>query len=108
MNPPNESRLVYTIMQELGRHGAIFRTNSGQFYTKSGQRVSGLPRGFSDILFIRKDGTPCFIECKIKGNKPSEEQILFIEKMKSLNCIAGVCCSTDEAMRLCGIGEGNA
>jgi hypothetical protein len=51
-------------MRELGTHGAVFRTNAGQFYIKSGQPVSGLPKGFSDILFVGNDGVSCFVEVR--------------------------------------------
>ena len=31
-----ESRLLYEVMQELGKHGAIYRTNSGSVRLASG------------------------------------------------------------------------
>ena len=99
----SESRLIYECMRELGRHGAVFRTNAGQFYTKSGQRVSGLPRGFSDLLFIRNDGVGCFIECKADKGKLSEEQGRFIDRMRKLGARAGVAYTVDDALRICGI-----
>ena len=103
----NEARLVYEVMKELGQHGAIFRTNAGQFYTKSGQRVSGLPKGFSDLLFIGSDGVACFVECKIGKNKPTPEQTAFIEKMQRLGCRAGVAFNTDDALRICELQVDN-
>ena len=99
----NESRLIYETMQTLGRHGQIFRCNAGRFYTKSGQPVSGLPKGFSDLLYIGSDGVACFIECKTGKNKPTPEQTTFIEKMKRLGCAAGVAYSVEEAAQICGI-----
>ena len=99
----NESQLVYQIMQELGRHGAIFRCNAGRFYTKSGQAVSGLPKGFSDVLFVGSDGIACFIEVKAQGNKASPEQAQFIERMKSLGARAGVAYSVTDAVEICAI-----
>ena len=98
-----ESRLVYECMQELGRHGAIFRTNSGQFYTKSGQRIGGLPKGFSDLLFVGNDGVSCFIECKLPGNKASPEQEAFLEKMAALGARSGIAYSINDALRICNI-----
>ena len=98
-----ESKLVYETMQELGRFGAVFRTNAGRFYTKSGQSVSGLPKGFSDILFIGNDGIANFIECKTKPNKPTDEQVEFIEKMRRLGCRAGVAYSVNDAVEICKI-----
>jgi len=38
-----ESFLVFEVLREIGKHGAVFRTNAGQLYTKDGQPVSGLP-----------------------------------------------------------------
>ena len=99
----NESRLLYEIMQELGRYGAIFRTNTGSFFTKSGARVSGLPKGFSDVLFIGSDGIACFVEVKAQGNKASPEQIQFIERMKSLGARAGIAYSVTDAVKICEI-----
>jgi len=99
----SESRLVFEIMQELGKHGAVFRTNAGRLYTRSGQAVSGLPKGFTDILFVRPDGQACFIECKIKNNKASPEQAAFIDRMKSLGARAGIARSVSDASQICGI-----
>ena len=99
----SESRLIFEVMQELGKHGAIFRTNAGQFYTRSGQRISGLPKGFSDLLFIGNDGVSCFVECKVKPNKPSPEQIAFLEKMAALGARTGVAYSVAGALEICGL-----
>jgi len=101
----NESRLVFEIMQLLGLHGAVFRCNAGQFFTRSGQRVSGLPKGFSDILFIGDDGRACFVEVKTPGGKTTPEQDKFIERMQKLGARAGIAHSALEAAQICGIGE---
>ena len=99
----NESKLIYECMRLLGQHGAIFRTNAGRFYTKNGKPISGLPKGFSDLLFIRPDGTACFIECKADHGKPTHEQAQFIAKMQSMGAYAGVARTTHEAAAICGI-----
>jgi hypothetical protein len=98
-----ESRLVYEIMQEVGKHGYIVRTDAGAKYTKDGRRSSGLPKGFSDIMFIRPGGQACFIEAKVKPNKATPEQSAFIDKMISNGCRAGVAYSVEEAMKICGL-----
>ena len=103
-----ESRLLYEILKTLGLHGAVFRTNAGQFFDKSGRRVSGLPKGFSDIMLILPGGQACFIECKTKPNKPTDEQVEFIEKMRRLGCRAGVAFSIDDALRICGLTDNAA
>ncbi|MDL2232250.1 VRR-NUC domain-containing protein [Ruminococcaceae bacterium OttesenSCG-928-L11] len=99
----NESRLIYEIMQELGKHGAVFRTNAGSIRLPNGKVFRGLPKGFSDILFIGRDGKACFVEAKVKPNKPEPEQIKFIEKMQSMGCLAGVAYSVDEAIHICSV-----
>jgi len=98
-----ESRLVYEIMRFLGQFGAVFRCNSGAVRLPNGKYFRALPEGFSDILFIRPDGVVCFIECKIKSNKPTDKQTAFIEKMRGLSCRAGVAYSVADAAAICGV-----
>jgi hypothetical protein len=98
-----ESRLVYDIMRELGKHGAVYRCNSGSVKLPNGKRFNGMPKGFSDILFIREDGTARFVECKTDKGKPSSEQERFIARMQSLRAKAGVARSVEEAMNICGL-----
>ena len=104
----NESRLVFEIMQELGKHGAVYRCNSGSVKLPSGKYFHAMPKGFSDILFIRNDGVACFVECKTVSGKLSPQQERFIDKMKGLNCRAGVARTIAEAFSICGIVAENA
>ena len=90
-------------MQTIGKHGAVFRTNAGTVRLPNGKMFHGLPKGFSDIMFIRKDGQACFIETKVAPNKPTPEQLAFIEKMQKLGCRAGVAYSLVEAVDICGL-----
>ena len=99
----NESNLINQTMRELGKHGAVYRTNSGSVKLDNGKRFRALPAGFSDIMFIRPDGIACFIEMKVKSNKPTDKQLEFIDKMKRHNCLAGVAYSVEEAMEICGL-----
>jgi hypothetical protein len=101
----SESRLVFEIMKEIGKVAAVYRTNAGQFYTKDGKRVSGLPRGFTDILAVLPNGKVAFLEVKTDTGKLSEEQAKFISKMQGLGVLAGVVRSTDEALKLCGLNN---
>jgi hypothetical protein len=101
----SESKLVYEVMQELGKHGAVFRCNSGSVTLASGKRFRGMPKGFSDILMIMPGGKVAFIECKTMTGKLSAEQERFIEKMQGLGCVAGTVRSVDEAKALCGISS---
>jgi len=73
----NESSLVYEIMREVGKYGAVFRCNSGSVKLPNGKRFAGMPKGFADVLFIRPDGAACFIECKTDSGKLSPEQVKF-------------------------------
>ena len=98
-----ESRLLFEIMQELGKHGAVYRCNSGQVKMANGKYFRALPKGFADILFIRADGKACFVETKTDKGKLLPEQTKFPERMKKLNCIAGVARSVHEALELCGL-----
>ena len=98
-----ESRLLYEVMQELGKHGAVYRCNSGQVKMANGKYFRAMPKGFSDILFIRHDGKACFVEVKKDKGKLAPEQAKFLERMRGLNAIAGAVRSVSEAMALCGL-----
>ena len=98
-----ESLLVYDIMQFLGWHGAVYRTNAGAVKLANGKYFRAMPEGFSDVMFIRKDGVACFGECKVKPNKPTAKQLEFIEKMQGMHCRAGVAYSVEDALEICGI-----
>ncbi len=99
----NESRLVYDVMRELGKHGAVYRCNAGSVRLPSGKTFRGMPKGFSDIMLVLPGGQACFVETKVKPNKPSDEQIAFIEKMRRLGCNAGIAYSVADALQICGI-----
>ncbi len=99
----NESALLYEVMKELGRHGAVYRCNSGTITLPSGKTFRGMPKGFSDVLLILPEGKAAFIETKIHPNKPTPEQTAFIERMRALGCKAGVAYSVEQALQICGI-----
>ena len=99
----NESELLYEVMRELGKHGAVFRTNAGQFYTKGGHLVSGLPKGFSDIMLVLPGGQACFIETKVGSNKAMPEQEQFLKRMQLLGARAGLAYSVHDACVICGV-----
>ena len=48
------------------------------------------------------DGSPVpvYIECKVKPNKPTPEQIGFIDEYRAGGCCAAVCYTVSEACRL--------
>ena len=96
-----ETDLMNSIRLELSKLGyVVFRANVGKFKMQNGRWFdTGLPKGFSD-LFAVKDGKVNFIEVKVKPNKPSKEQINFIEQMKNKGCNAGVVYTVEQAKAL--------
>ena len=48
---------------------------------------------------IAKSST-VYIECKVKPNKPTPKQLEFIAKAREAGCLAGVCYSPEDALRL--------
>lgn len=98
-----EHELMDKIRIELTRHGAaVFRANVGVIRTPDGRYINiGLPKGFSDLFGVLPNGQAFFIECKVKPNKPTSEQISFIRAMKSRNAFAGTAYSVEEALKIC-------
>lgn len=94
-------RAVYPFMQ-------LWRANVGSVRTAEGRYFStGLPKGFTDLFGVlpaehSKSGAamPVFIEVKVKPNKPSPEQVKFIEEQRAKGAIAGVVYSIDELWAL--------
>lgn len=57
--------------------------------------------GFPDLAGYRKsDGKAVYIECKVKPNKPTEKQLAFIKAAQESGCLAGICYTPEDAMRL--------
>ena len=91
--------LIRLKLTELGY--TVFRANVGKVKMKDGRWFdTGLPKGFSD-LFAVKSGRVYFIECKVKPNTPTPEQLNFIERMIQQGCPSGVAYSVDEAVKIC-------
>lgn len=80
----------------------IFRINVGQGYTKDGRYFStGVPPGFPDLFGVRKsDGKAVFIEVKTAKGRATEKQHNFLQMMKFNGAIAGICRSTEDAIKL--------
>lgn len=97
----NESDLMSLIRLRLSQQGyKVFRANVGNVRLADGRFFNtGLPKGFSD-LFAVKNGRIYFLETKVKPNKPTPEQLNFIEQMKRCGCVAGVVYSVEEADEL--------
>lgn len=108
-----ESDIQNQIRIELSKHGLPFRTNSGEFYqgtrvfSKEFQqdilinlrRISGLPKGFSDLLFVGKDKV-AFIECKKPDGVIRPDQIRFLKQMQQLNHNVGIARSVNDALQI--------
>ena len=97
----NESRLVYQIMQTLGRHGAVYRCNAGAVKLGGGRWFRAMPKGFADVMLVLPGGRVAFVECKADKGRLSDEQERFLERMRSLGALACVATSVAEAMEIC-------
>lgn len=80
----------------------------GDFFTKYGGRVSIGKPGEADIWGHRPDGLAFYVEVKLPGEKPRQNQLEFIEAMKSSGAIAGWATSIPEALSIVFGGSKNA
>jgi hypothetical protein len=73
----------------------------GKFYTEYGGVVRvGVP-GESDVWGHRHtDGKAFYVEVKLPGEKPRDDQFKFIEAMKTTGAIAGWCTSVEGAIKI--------
>ena len=99
-----ETDIQNKVRVELSNYGIVVRENTGNFELKDGRRIICGVKGLSDLLFIGY-GYVAFIEMKIPGKEASEDQIKFIEKVRSLGHIAGVAHSVEEALELIRINQ---
>jgi hypothetical protein len=73
----------------------------GQFYTKYGTLVNIGHNGEADIFGHRiSDGKAIYIEVKLPGEKPREDQQKFLDAMKRAGAIAGCAHSVEEALNI--------
>jgi len=97
-----EANIQKEIMLALSQAGCtIFRNNTGAY--RDGDRfirygVGG--KGGSDLLGISYSGRFLAVEVKTAKGKPTNDQINFINVVKSKNGIAFVARSAEEAVRL--------
>ena len=86
-----EKQFQDKVRLKLSRLGYMpFRVNVGKVKMHDGRYFNtGLPKGFSDLMVL-KEGRTYFIELKVGKNKPSKEQLNFIEQMKKNGFSAGV------------------
>lgn len=103
-----ESNLLHDIIKAVYPCVKLWRANVGRVRTADGRYFStGLPKGFPDLFGVfpadmTAEGAaiPVFIECKVRPNKPSPEQVRFIEEQRKNGAIAGVCYSVDDVWDL--------
>ena len=100
MNP--ETILQNQIIVALCQNGCVARNHTvGQFFTKYGSIVNIGHHGESDIMGHRiSDGKAIYIEVKLPGEKPREDQRKFLEAMRKTGAIAGVAHSIEEALEI--------
>lgn len=98
-----EHSIQNAVRRALSENGCvIFRINVGKGRTFDGRYFdTGVPVGFSDLFGVRQsDGKAIFIEVKTKTGRIRPEQKNFIEKMRRSGTVAGICRSTEDAIRL--------
>ena len=101
-----ETILQNKIIVALCERGCLAVNHTvGDFFTQYGGRVSvGVP-GEADIWGHRPDGRAFYVEVKLPGEKPRQNQLDFIEAMKNSGAIAGWCTSIPEALNIVFGGE---
>ena len=97
-----ETILQNQIIVALCENGCIARDHTvGQFVTKYGRIVNIGRPGESDIMGHRcADGKAFYIEVKLPGEKPRQDQLDFLEAMRKTGAIAGWCTSIKEALEI--------
>ncbi|MBQ2106753.1 MAG: VRR-NUC domain-containing protein [Lachnospiraceae bacterium] len=95
-----ETALQNEIIAALCRSGCVARNHTvGVFYTQYGGRVSVGNHGESDIMGHRiLDGKALYIEVKLPGEKPREDQQKFLDAMAKAGALAGCAHSVKEAL----------
>jgi hypothetical protein len=100
LNP--ETALQNKIIVALCQNGCVARNHTvGQFYTKYGAIVNIGNHGESDIFGHRiSDGKALYIEVKLPGEKPREDQQKFLDAMQRAGAITGCAHSVEEALEI--------
>lgn len=97
-----ETELQNRIIVALCENGCVARNHTvGQFYTKYGGTVNIGHHGESDIMGHRiSDGRAIYLEIKLPGEHPREDQKKFLRAMANTGAIAGVAHSVEEALAI--------
>lgn len=97
-----ETALQNSIIAALCQHGCVARNHTvGNFWTSYGGRVQVGTPGESDIMGHRiADGKALYIEVKLPGESPREDQRKFLEAMANAGALSGVAHSVEEALNI--------
>lgn len=97
-----ETALQNAIIAALCANGCIARNHTvGNFWTSYGGRVSVGTPGESDIQGHRiSDGRALYIEVKLPGEEPREDQKKFLDAMLRTGAISGCAHSIEEALAI--------
>lgn len=97
-----ETILQNKIIVALCENGCVARNHTvGQFYTKYGAVVNVGHHGESDIMGHRiSDGRALYIEVKLPGEEPRDDQQKFLDAMRRTGAIAGCAHSIEEALKI--------
>lgn len=97
-----ETILQNQIIVALCKNGCVARNHTvGQFFTKYGTIVNIGHHGEADIWGHRiSDGRAIYIEVKLPGQHPREDQKKFLQAMANTGAIAGVAHSIEEALEI--------
>lgn len=97
-----ETALQNSIIAALCQHGCVARNHTvGNFWTSYGGRVQVGTPGESDIMGHRiADGKALYIEVKLPGESPREDQRKFLDAMANSGALSGVAHSVEEALNI--------
>jgi len=97
-----ETALQNKIIVALCKNGCVARNHTvGQFFTKYGSLVNIGHQGEADIWGHRiSDGKAFYIEVKLPGEEPREDQKRFLQAMANAGAITGVAHSEKEALEI--------
>jgi len=95
-----EADIQNAIRKALSDYGIVVRLNVGVFLTDDGRRIKCGVKGLPDLLFIGNGGKVAFLEVKSLTGKPRPEQIRFIDTLRRMGHIAGICRCVEDALNL--------
>ena len=97
-----ETILQNKIIVALCQNGCVARNHTvGQFYTKYGAIVNIGHNGEADIFGHRiSDGRAIYIEVKLPGEEPRDDQQKFLNAMAATGAISGCAHSVEEALKI--------